>query len=251
MLTVLSNKDYKVADRLLFENSDHPHCVIRTLEHNVLPLLEKREQFLDIGPGPGLITNAVADVFTHTVIVEPNPEFHSYFNLDKVELIESTFQEASMENRTFDLVLCSHMLYHVPMADWSSFLDKAYQLLQPGGVLLVNMMAQRGYHHDFCIGFVDDYPSSRQVLQHFEERVLPRKIVSAEYSYSTMVFDEMHTLCRFFVLEDLFSPKSWQALTLAQQQEIEKRIYDYAAARKTPHGNYVLHHEGDYVIVTK
>ncbi len=53
MATILSNKDSKVVDRILSENSGHLESIIIAIEQKVLPRLKRTENLLDVGPGSG------------------------------------------------------------------------------------------------------------------------------------------------------------------------------------------------------
>ncbi len=87
--------------------------------------------------------------------------FRPYLEGRNTEFIGLPFQKTDL-SRKYDLVLCSHMLYHVEVREWPSFIKKLRGLLNPGGLLMINMMAQRGKHHEFCIQFNRNYRSSSQ-----------------------------------------------------------------------------------------
>ncbi len=250
MTTFLSDKDYKIVDKIVLENSDHPKSVLDALEEHVLPQLKQRRHVLDVGPGVGLITHKVAEWFDTMTLVEPNREMCRIHEETCYDIFPTSFQEVKLPKR-YDLVLCSHMLYHVPLKEWPKFLDKLIDTVEVGGALMIAIIAPRGYNHDYYLQHVSSYRCSTQVIEYFKTRKIPFEVVGADYRFTTWTYDEMHTLCRFLTVEDLFPRPAYQKLSASKREEVEARISDYARTRQTPHGNFQLEHQGDYILFFK
>ncbi|MBL7853054.1 MAG: class I SAM-dependent methyltransferase [Cyclobacteriaceae bacterium] len=81
--------------------------------------------------------------------VAPEPAFYrilrggpftyhtSDFYLDDVDFPREDIQRLSFKSETYDLILCNHVLEHVP--DDQVALRELFRVLQPGGVLLLTV----------------------------------------------------------------------------------------------------------------
>ncbi len=69
------------------------------------------------------------------------------------------------------------------------------------------------------------------------------EVIPAEYHFTTWTYEDMFVLCRNFTLEDLFTPKTYEALGPTERERVDQIVRQYAQERKTPHGNYRLTHQ--------
>ncbi|MGM0610806.1 MAG: class I SAM-dependent methyltransferase [Thermodesulfobacteriota bacterium] len=121
----------------------------------ILAGLKERRDFLDVGAGGGDLTIPLSQTFKRTAVVEPNQEQIDYFRrrCPDFSIFEDDFQTVDLENRLFDFILCSHVLYYVPEGAWTEWIDKMYRHLRPGGSLALVLQSPMGEVSDFFNAF--------------------------------------------------------------------------------------------------
>ena len=99
---------------------------------------------LDIGCGDGRSTVPWALHFDRVTALEPSDEhveaaatLFAAKNLNNVTLSKQCIQESSFAPDLFDMVLCSHVIQHMPTSDSAVILDAIYTLLRPGGIAVI------------------------------------------------------------------------------------------------------------------
>ena len=55
-----------------------------------------------------------------------------------------TFENFIPDEKGYDFIYCSHMLYHVDLSLWPRFLKKVYDSLTVGGVAVITLCAAKG-----------------------------------------------------------------------------------------------------------
>ena len=74
--------------------------------------------FLDIGPGGGALTRELAPSFNHVDVIEPNMDYSE--SLKPFSISHDLMQDAKIEAAHYDLILCSHVFYHIPSDQWEN-----------------------------------------------------------------------------------------------------------------------------------
>lgn len=122
----------------------------------VIATLPKREAFLDVGAGGGHLTIPVSEEFRTTTVVEPDPCQSAMFRIrcPHFAVYNEDWSRASLEDRQFDLILCSHVLYYIPEGAWMETIGKMYRNLAPGGSLIIVMQSPYGEVARFFNTFV-------------------------------------------------------------------------------------------------
>jgi len=102
---------------------------------------------LDVGSGDGkLLSGLSANVSSHTkaMAIEPNNFFHRHIlqnnpHLDKLEIVGHPIQNVvnNVNPSTFDLILCSHMLYHLSDSEIEVLIPRLLKILKPEGRIIV------------------------------------------------------------------------------------------------------------------
>ena len=72
--------------------------------------------FLDVGPGAGILTKQLAPTFNQVDVIEPNRV--NAENLKQFNVCHNTLQEANIGADQYDLILCCHVFYHIPIHEW-------------------------------------------------------------------------------------------------------------------------------------
>jgi SAM-dependent methyltransferase len=132
---------YKALHRLIFE----------TLQRQVPDWREK--EILDAGCGSGLILKQLGNP-AKRVGVDLAPEaiaFCRQRGLDNV--YQADICALPFVDRSFDIVICSSVLYHQWVKDVAGALREMHRVLRPGGLLLLNVPALPFLHsaHDEAV----------------------------------------------------------------------------------------------------
>lgn len=140
-----SDEEYQRQLALFVRSSDEKPKLVRQLQQ-IVARLPRRERFLDVGAGGGDLTIPLSTHFHSTTIAEPNQV--------QVERFRRTYPDFQVQNvalekleltgRTFDFILCSHVLYYLDPSAWADQVDKLHHWLTPGGKVAVVMQSPAG-----------------------------------------------------------------------------------------------------------
>ncbi|GGT09133.1 MULTISPECIES: class I SAM-dependent methyltransferase [Streptomyces] len=105
---------------------------------DVVDGLPRRDVFVDAGAGTGYFTAALAPRFRRTVAVEPDPALRGELSAacPGAEVLPVPISAAAVPEPA-DLVLCSHVLYYIPEAEWPGHLAALLSWVRPGGELVL------------------------------------------------------------------------------------------------------------------
>jgi len=146
-------------------------------------------RILDIGTGNGeYLRLALSQLPTATenmelTLVEPSEDlasqlkgrFKDVVQGNKLTVAVSDLQGFKSDG-TFDVVLMSHLFYHVSRATWADQLSRALSLLKPGGILVI-VLREKDDAYDFKMAFkpqLFDNPSFKALTLDDVLDVLPR-----------------------------------------------------------------------------
>ncbi|MFT3742439.1 MAG: class I SAM-dependent methyltransferase [Gammaproteobacteria bacterium] len=248
MSTIFSDKDYDNAMDL-FRRARVSPLTSDIIKRTVLPVLKKKERFLDIGAGPGRVTDDISSFFKETVTVEPKIEYAKNLKNRSYTVLPCEFQTASIEE-TFDFILCSQVLYHVKIEEWLSFVMKIWRLLNNDGIALVVLGAARGPYYEFCIKLHSAYHTSQNLIEILKKTGINFSIEEEKVFYCTDILEVMYTMCRFAVLEGCLTEAHYSTLPQQKQEEIDKKILNYAKSLHE-NGKYKLFFERDFIYLKK
>jgi SAM-dependent methyltransferase len=109
----------------------YPEAVYEILEHRCG--VSSGVRVLEIGPGTGLVTRRLLDVGATVLAVEPNPNLAARLTAsfgDGLEVVESTFETAEIDEGTFDVAVAATSFHWV---DQRVGLAKLGRSIRPGG----------------------------------------------------------------------------------------------------------------------
>ncbi len=126
--------------------------------------LHEHSRILDVGTGNGeYLQLALAEIELPDGVIlnliEPSEDlfeqldqrFKRNFPDERLKIINSDLQDFESDER-FDVILMSHLFYHIPRATWAEQLAKALSLLKPTGVLII-VLREKDDAYDFKMTF--------------------------------------------------------------------------------------------------
>eukprot|EP01084_Bolivina_argentea_P203701 347854_1 len=111
--------------------------------------------YLDIGSGPGNITNVIVEYFDYFMTIEPNPFYYKNYKHNVFKdannkylgntntFLQNIDFDKEFKNMKFNLITCIHTFYYIELKDYSIVLNKLYKLLNDNGGQLIISMAPK------------------------------------------------------------------------------------------------------------
>lgn len=246
----LSPTDYATAFRLLATTARHHINIEQEFVKSVLPHLKKTRKnpslsLLDVGAGPGTVAKQLAPYFDSITLLEPNQAQLVGFELSgQTKIIHKTLEaflkdddDDNTNTEKYDVVVCSHVLYHMPVSQWPTIVNQLLSLVKPkneeegegGGYVIIVLGAASGQNYDLHCDFIkpDEVITSTPLIHDLKtnRNDLKYSVASTENSFYTSSYEEMYVLVRFFVLEDCFQDKQkFNSLTKEDLQKLEEKI---------------------------
>jgi SAM-dependent methyltransferase len=99
------------------------------------------DDVLELGPGPGLTTEALSELVPRLTAVEMDEELASQlrhrFAGSRVEVVLADARNTGLDAARFSTVTCFTMLHHVPSPrEQDELFREAYRVLRPGGMFV-------------------------------------------------------------------------------------------------------------------
>lgn len=198
-----------------------------------------------MGSGTGTITREIAAYFDETVAVEMNLVLKDCYVDGKIQLHTNDFMNANIKGM-FDLVTCSHVIYHLNEQDMTQFINKLLSFVSPGGYCFIALMADRGQNHNFHKLFNSNYINSKQIKDILTKRKIPFEVHQACNSFTTTVRSEMCNLFKFFAIEDC-SDKPIKQMTQDELNKINQNAEECTNDCEHARG-FTCVQEEDYII---
>lgn len=108
--------------------------------NKILPLINDNSSILDIGCGHGLFLNLIKKQTKNVHCVGYD---HDSVKMDQAKLSSNSIEFLTLDEidkipkHSFDFVSIIDVLYSVPINDWDSVINEAYEFLKPNGTLIV------------------------------------------------------------------------------------------------------------------
>ncbi|MBZ4333407.1 bifunctional 2-polyprenyl-6-hydroxyphenol methylase/3-demethylubiquinol 3-O-methyltransferase UbiG [Corallococcus sp. AS-1-12] len=250
MAITMSPQEYATAFRLLAASARHPTNIHQIVTERLFPGLPEHPTLLDVGAGAGKVSERLAPLFDSLTLLEPHPEQSAGFHHEKATVIPVPLERYASNDR-YDLVVCSHVLYHVPVSEWGGFIDRLLGFVRPGGSCLLVMAAARGPTHAMCREFCDTLHFSEDVAAEVRRKQLPHEAIATMSGFAAKTFEEMYTLCRFLVLEGCYTAAQLAALTPDEAERLDARIRAHAERCQQPDGTYRLEQDEDVILIPR
>jgi SAM-dependent methyltransferase len=101
------------------------------------------DALLDIGCADGRLTQKIGSRFHRITVFEPNSLLFSLAESrlsnwsPRVDFRNAAFPEPTALSGPFDVIVASHVLYHLELEEWEKFFTSAANQLAPNGILIV------------------------------------------------------------------------------------------------------------------
>ncbi|MBN8232715.1 class I SAM-dependent methyltransferase [Corallococcus macrosporus] len=246
----MSPQDYATAFRILAASARHPENIHQIVTERLLPKLSAHPNLLDVGAGAGTVAERLAPLFDSLTLLEPNPAQSARFHHEKAKVLPLSLDGYDSKDR-YDLVVCSHVMYHVPVSEWGGFIDRLLGFVRPGGTCLMVMAAARGPTHAMCREFSDTLYFSEHIVAEVQRKGLPHEVLATMSGFAANTFEEMETLCRFLVLEGCFTAEQLAALSPDDWRRLDARIRAHAERCRQPDGTYRLEQDEDVILIPR
>ena len=246
----MSPQDYATAFRLIAASARHPENIGQAVEARILPHLPKQRALLDVGAGSGKVAERLAPHFGSLTLLEPNQNQIAGLKLDKARILLEPL-ERYPSSEQYELVVCSHVLYHVPLSEWGGFIDRLLTFVRPGGYCVIVMAAARGPTYALCRDFSETMLFGEQLHTTVQRKRLPHEVLATMSGFVANTFEEMNTLCRFLVLEGCYTAEQLAALSEEELRALDEKIRVHAERCRGDDGVYRLEQDEDLIILPK
>jgi hypothetical protein len=128
---------------LLSSNTPEYEFTVPYIVEHVVKQLPQRVHFVDVGAGRGNLSKPLSRHFGESTIIEPNKlYFQEVLDWGKQENVSlsgynETWLNVDMGEKKVDFFLMSHVLYYVPKEYWLYFINKAYEMLNADGRIVI------------------------------------------------------------------------------------------------------------------
>lgn len=133
-LSTKKHRDYAKPFRLFLSRTNEKDVLV----FQILKCcrISKTSRILDIGAGDGSLAVKLRPYVQRYVAVEPNPLLAKRLRSMDVEIVNSSWQNASVDG-LFDLILAVHVLTYFPKNQFFTLIEKMRNKLAPGGRLVI------------------------------------------------------------------------------------------------------------------
>jgi len=208
---IMENQKYSYPDKddgitvdLIIKNSEPYHGYWGLSEAKALSFFYKtikkqtHDSLLDLAAGKGRLTIEFAPYFKKVVALEPDHErikeakknCHNA-GIDNIHFVESLFLGADLKDSSFNVVVCSHLIQHIPAIFIGQTFKKIFNILKPGGILLLTTSytkedQNRFEKHSRIIEHIDEETFNDLIINN-RENILPVQYFSMKYLKNLLV----------------------------------------------------------------
>lgn len=117
-----------------------------------------RDTLLDLGCGEARLGPVFYPHFSHIIGIDPGAK--RIYNakkkvsarlLRKTTFITDDFMDVTLPKQTFDTIVCSHVIQHVPNTYLTPWFDKMYEILKPNGLLFLMTSIHQSDEDEYVI----------------------------------------------------------------------------------------------------
>lgn len=132
------SKEYQIALDIYIRHSDEKEKIQQWLGKCVEKLVS-RSFFIDAGAAKGGTTAFLSGFFEQALAIEPSSYFRTELRkkCPGIQILPDKISDASIPDSSADMILCSHVFYHIPQEEWMETLEKLASWLVPDGILVL------------------------------------------------------------------------------------------------------------------
>ena len=167
--------------------------------------LPSHRLLIDAGAGNGELTSLLIDSFDQTIAIEPNESLRAALNKNcpQIEVLPVSILDANV-TASGDLVLCSHVFYHIDGEEWMLHLERLASWLSLDGILVVVLQ----HHASDCMQMLQhflgrrfDLPALARTFQGANRNRYAIDIETVPTQVTTLDFDSAYTVAEFMLNE--------------------------------------------------
>lgn len=191
---------------------------------------KSNKTFLDIGTGNGSLLTRFEPYFKNITAIDPDEKRLAmakeiFKGKKNITFINQTLLNSKLKSNSFDVILCSHVIQLVRTPYLKDFVDKLYQVLKPGGKLVILTAHSRQNVDKYYKSFINYTDIKHEIitqekfnlLRNNNENILPqhsfsiqnlRGLFSRFRILDTRVFHIMHKVNfvdRFCFRDDFYN----------------------------------------------
>lgn len=242
---------YKQRFDLLSKNTDEYAKLEKEIVNKVIITLPRKEALLDVGAGRGNLTIPLCRHFKAVTIVEPNKVYLQEV-IDTIQRLgvavdgyRKLWQEAELPRKSYDLILCIHVLYYVRKMDWEAFIDKMNSHLKKAGIMIIVLISSNSGINDLYRRFL--------LQSHKEESCFSQEVISLlqswHYDFETIPL-ESKIWCRSYnEFLDIASFLLHGGSELNRLEMFNRTILDISNIFSELEQEYCIQNQEDVIIV--
>lgn len=143
--TYIDDSHYAMTLKLMLHSTEETRHRGAFLIRKILPMLQQKNNLLDIGSGDGQVMSWVGNHFKHVTAINTNKEEIEQLNCSKKLLkrnihlnkIHGSILDKSLPRDFYDLTLLCHVLYYLPRNQWLKTVDLAYNATTNNGIIVI------------------------------------------------------------------------------------------------------------------
>jgi SAM-dependent methyltransferase len=244
-----TNSEYANIFDWFTNNSNHERNIVK----NIKQLISNKKitrTCLDIGTGNGNISKHITPLFDNMTLLEPNKEYIRMYNGIKYDsLISLDFLNYETDLK-YDVILCSHVLYHVPVHLWQTFIEKMYNMLNDDGVCIIVHVTNYGEMHELRKLVNPEYHNSKTIVDIVQKLQYIYDIIPIDSILSAVGkdYEKFKFLVELFTIDDCFEKEYLD--NVGDKKYIYNHINNYIPLLKK-NNTYSANFNSDIIVINK
>lgn len=246
-----TNHEYSNIFNWFTDNSNHEKNIVDNFE-KIISRKDEKKSFLDIGSGNGNICKSVSHFFENITLLEPNKDYINMYNeINYKSLVSLNFLDYETKLK-YDVILCSHVLYHVLDNNWPKFIEKMYKMLNVNGICIIVHVSNNGEMHELRESINPGYNNSKKIVDIIKDLKYNLNIIPIDSILNTKEedYNNFKFLIELFTIDDCFTKEKFDNLTFSEKNDIYDKINNYLSLLKC-NNKYSTNFKSDMIIIKK
>lgn len=221
-----NSQDYLNAVSILIKSNKNLENRLKVMKDEVLPTLRRPHHMLDVGIGCGAFTREILPFFKKATLIEPEKKILKAFEYSgKIEIkkIVAPVENADLPSSVYDLIVMSHVLYHIPEPKRFDVIKKLYNATTEKGMLVI-VYEDSPDRQALTTNFGSSYFNSSRILDFCKNNFLSVEVSSFEDKVNYDCLQDMRDVCRVYLNDAYLTVKQneldhWIKQNLAQSND--------------------------------